>query len=238
VNEWNVWRREHPNLRPGLESADLHGLTPRGVNLARTTLDWADLSRADLTGASFAGAKLYGAHLEHPTLDKADFAEPRLDGTHLARASLRYADRRVASAFGGDMAKVYATRNVLREEHGLLPILFDFAPSANRNLTETLRLLASMCRFVIADLTGARRIPQELSHIVPNFPSVPVQPIILASQRGYGMLEHWRQFRSVLPEYPYADSKQLLENFETAVFHPIENGKGKVQGQRLSARAV
>jgi hypothetical protein len=87
-----------------------------------------------------------------------------------------------------------------------------------------------MCRFVIADLTGARRIPQELSHIIPNFPSVPVQPIILASQREYGMLEHWRQFRRVLPEYPYADSKQLLENFETAVIHPIENWQKESAG--------
>ena len=63
VNEWNVRRREHPDLRPDLESDNLHGLTLRGAYVAHTNLDWADLSGADLTGASFADTKLYGAHL-------------------------------------------------------------------------------------------------------------------------------------------------------------------------------
>ncbi len=78
VNEWNVRRREHPDLRLDLESANLHGLTLRGAHLAHTNLDWADLSGTDLTGATLADAKLYGAHLEHATLNKADFAEARL----------------------------------------------------------------------------------------------------------------------------------------------------------------
>jgi hypothetical protein len=133
---------------------------------------------------------------------------------------------------------LYAIRNVLREQHGLLPILFDFAPSTNRNLTETVQLLASMCRFVIADLTDASSIPQELSHIVPNFPSVPVQPIILASQREYGMFEHWRQFRSVLPEYRYADPKHLLENFDTGVIRPVENWQKESGGAAVRERSL
>ena len=133
---------------------------------------------------------------------------------------------------------LYAIRNVLREQHGLLPILFDFAPSTHRNLTETVQLLASMCRFVIADLTDACSIPQELSHIVRNFPSVPVQPIILASQREYGMFEHWRQFRSVLPEYRYADPKHLLENFDTAVIRPVENWQKESGGAAVRERSL
>ena len=79
-----------------------------------------------------------------------------------------------------------------------------------------------MARFVIADITDAKSIPQELKTIVPNLPSVPVQPLILNSQQEYGMFEHFTRFPWVLPLYHYADEVNLLQSLKETVIDPAE----------------
>ena len=113
-----------------------------------------------------------------------------------------------------------ALKDALRER-GFVPILFDFEPSKQRDLTETIQLLANMAKFVIADITDAKSIPQELSHIIPYLPSVPIQPILLTSEREYAMFEHWRSFKTVLPEVLYRDKQDLVDNLETKILQPI-----------------
>lgn len=87
-----------------------------------------------------------------------------------------------------------------------VPIVFDFEKPVSRDLTETISILAHMARFVIADITDAKSVPQELQKIVPNLPSLPVQPIILKNQYEYAMFKDFGGFLSVLPPYPYQDT--------------------------------
>jgi|LGOV01.1.fsa_nt_gb uncharacterized protein YjbI with pentapeptide repeats len=72
-------------------------------------------------------------------------------------------------------------------EHGLIPILFDFEGPDSRDVTETVKVLANISRFVIADLTDAKSIPQELMIIVPTSPSLVIYPILAETEREYGM---------------------------------------------------
>src|SRR5437588_5112909 len=114
-----------------------------------------------------------------------------------------------------------ALRDALRIK-GYLPILFDFDKPASRDITETVSTLAHLSRFVIADITDAKSIPQELMIIVPNLPSVPVQPLILESQHEYGMFEHFIRFPWVLPVYRYTDEASLLQSLQEKVITPAE----------------
>src|SRR6266487_1755184 len=114
-----------------------------------------------------------------------------------------------------------ALRDALRTR-GYLPILFDFEKPASRDITETVSTLAHLARFVIADLTDAKSIPQELMLIVPNLPSVPVQPLILTTQHEYGMFEHFTRFPWVLPVYRYIDEESLLQSLHEKVIAPAE----------------
>jgi hypothetical protein len=68
-----------------------------------------------------------------------------------------------------------AIRDELRE-HDYLPILFDFDPTTNQTINETVKTLAGMSRFVIADLTDARSVPQELQIIDTHCRTVAVRP--------------------------------------------------------------
>jgi hypothetical protein len=88
-----------------------------------------------------------------------------------------------------------AVLDVLREElrkRDYVPIQFDFDPSATRDITETITLLARMARFIIADLTDPSSIPKELEAIVPQL-AVPVQPLLEGASRPYSMFkDYWK----------------------------------------------
>ena len=114
-----------------------------------------------------------------------------------------------------------AIRGELRK-YNYLPVLFDFEKPASRDTTETISTLAHMARFVIADITDARSIPQELEHIVPHLTSVPVQPLLQLSADEYGMFEHFKRYPWVLEIHRYNDVDDLLKSLEGKVIAPAE----------------
>jgi hypothetical protein len=119
-----------------------------------------------------------------------------------------------------------AVLDALREElrkRDYLPILFDFDVPATRDITETVSLLARMARFVVADITDAKSIPQELAVIVPDLPSVPVQPLLLEGSAEYGMFEHFKRYPWVLETYSYPSSERLIAGLAEHVIDPPEN---------------
>jgi hypothetical protein len=77
----------------------------------------------------------------------------------------RFADER--------KALLDALRDELRKRD-YLPILFDFDKPASRTTDATITLLARLARFVIADISDAKSVLQELRAIVLELPYGPV----------------------------------------------------------------
>ncbi len=114
-----------------------------------------------------------------------------------------------------------ALRDTLRS-HDYLPILFDFEKPANRDFTETVSTLAHLARFVIADLTDPRSVPQELTAIIPRLLSVPVRPLLLGSQSEWGMFSDLLRYPQVIPPLHYTNDAMLLSCLESDVIAPAE----------------
>jgi hypothetical protein len=235
-----------------LSGADLFGADLSKAELYRANLRGADLTRAtlintNLEGANLTACKVYGISAWNLKLEGAIQAnlvitppgESPIQVDNLEVAQFIYLllnNQKIRSVIDTITSKVVlilgrftperkvvldAIRDELRKRD-YLPVLFDFEKPASRNLTETISTLAHMARFVIADITDAKSIPQELMAIVPNMPSVPVQPLLLASQQEYGMFEHFRNYPWVLKEVLYDDQQTLLAELSEKVIAPAE----------------
>jgi len=224
------------------QKADLSGADLRGADLTS-----AFLHDVNLTGATLTGCRIYGVSVWDVTLqdtlqkdlliNRREQAVVTVDDIEIAQflylllnnAKIRTVIDTITSKVVLILGRFTPERKVvldaLREElraHNYLPVLFDFDKPANRDITETVATLAHMARFVIADITDAKSIPQELLQIVPDLPSVPVQPLLLESQNEYGMFEHFRRYPWVLPTVFYKDQPALLAVLKDKVIGPAE----------------
>ena len=241
--------------RADLSEAGLSGADLSGADLSRADLSEAPLVSADLTGANLTGSRVYGVSVWRSKLEGAKqqnlvitrIDEPQITVDHIEVAQFIYVmlnNQKIRDVIDTITSKVVlilgrftderkAVLNALREElrkRNYLPVLFDFSVPATRDITETVSLLARMARFVVADITDAKSIPQELAVIVPDLPSVPVQPLLLEGSAEYGMFEHFKRYPWVLETYRYASSERLIAGLAEHVIDPAEDYARSVRG--------
>jgi hypothetical protein len=224
-------RMEKANLtsaglyRSTLVSADLREATLAYASLVEANCENAIFDKCDVYGISAWNLKLTGAsqidlrisanHKPLITVDDlqlAQFLHLLLNNQNL-RQIIDTVTSKAALILGRFTAERKATLDAIREhlrKVDYLPVLFDFEQPSSRSTMETVSTLAGMARFIIADLTDAKSVLQELREIVPNRPSVPIQPIILATQAEPGMFDFFRLFPWVLKTHYYATPAELL----------------------------
>lgn len=216
-----------------LSGADLTGANLQGAQLINTNLDNAILDGCNIFGISAWNISTTNTKSSNliitrqaritsirsgpepiitvDNLEVAQFVYLLLDNPKL-RNVIDTITSKVVLILGRFTAPRLAVLQEIRKElraKNYLPILFDFENAESRDIAETVSTLAHLSRFVIADLTDAKSISQELSFIVPNLPSVPVQPILLESENEYGMFEHFKKYPWVLDTLKYKDITEL-----------------------------
>jgi uncharacterized protein YjbI with pentapeptide repeats len=234
-----------------LMEADLRGADLRGALLQGALLLKSDLRGADLCGARIFGISAWGVILDDTTKQSdlviSSLTEPQITTDNIEVAQFLYLllnNDKIRHVIDTLTTKVVlilgrftlarkplldALRDSLRHR-GYLPVLFDFEKPTSRTTIETVSTLAHLARFVIADLTDARSVLQELQAIVPSQPRLPVQPILLSSQQEPGMFDFFKMYPWFLPTAVYANADELLASMLEKVIVPAET-----KGSELAA---
>ena len=112
-----------------------------------------------------------------------------------------------------------ALSNKLRE-YDLLPIVFDFECPADKDFTETIKTLAGLCYFVIADVTNPKSSALELQATVPDY-QIPFVPIIQEGERPFAMMvDLQKKYNWVLDTLSYNSIETLIKALKPAIIDP------------------
>lgn len=224
--------------------AEFIGADLSNANLMNTQLVQANFESANLTGCKVYGISAWDiklnqnttqldliiTHPNEPTvladdIEIAQFIHLILNNQKIRNAITTIGKKAVLilGRFTSERKPLLDAIKLELRNNKYLPILFDFENPQNRDLTETISTLAHLSRFIIADITDAKSIPQELQLIVPNLPSVVVHPIIKIATDEYAMFEHFKRYPWVLPLYEYKSIPSLVENIVTNLIMPAES---------------
>ena len=225
-----------------LNNEDFSGMDLSGVNLNETSLIKTNFSHANLSNCSIYGIAAWDIQFDEQTVQKNLIITPpyqpaiMVDNLEVAQfIYLLLNHKKLRNVFnamtergvlllgrfgGGGIEVLQAIAAKLREEN-YLPIIFDFERPQDRNFTETVKTLAGLSRFIIADVSGPS-VPQELYATIPHF-KIPFVPIIEAGRKPFTMSVDLLEYPWVVrPIVTFASTEDLLEQLPTKVIAPAE----------------
>jgi uncharacterized protein YjbI with pentapeptide repeats len=236
-----------------LTGADLTGANLFRANLTRAklvgaNLAWAQLTKANLVDAVITGCRIYGISAWDVkvsegttqqsliiTWDQPDVTVDNLEVAQFIHLLLHNEKLRdVIDTVGkkgvlllgrftdGRIAVLERLREELRKR-GYLPIVFNFNKPETKDFTETVRLLAGLSKFVIADITNPKSAPLELQATVPEI-MVPFRPIIEEGEKPFAMLQDlWIKHRDwVFEPIYYSSVDALIASLDEKIIRPAE----------------
>ncbi len=201
-----------------LSNASLRNAKLRHANFADVNIEGADLSGSSVYGISVWG--LQGTPAGQSNLVVSRQRESRITVDNLEVAQFVYLllnnekVRDVINTIGKKavliLGRFTPERKVILKAISeelrsldLVPIIFDFEKSQERDFTETIKILAGLSLFIIADITNPKSAPLELQAVVPDY-SIPLVPILQMDERPFSMFaDLYQKYHWVLPVVGY-----------------------------------
>ncbi len=225
-----------------LDEANLQGADLSGADLKEATLVHANLVKTNLENTNLAGCRIYGISAwdsrvnektkqsgliitldNQPTLTVDDIEVAQFIYLLLNRQKLRNVIDTITSKavliLGRFTPERKAVLDAIADElrkHNLLPIIFDFERATSRDFTETIKTLAGMSLFVIADITNPKSAPLELQATIPDY-QIPFVPIIQEGERPFSMVGDLMKYSWVLKPLTYPSLVDLIKVFKRAI---------------------
>ena len=112
-----------------------------------------------------------------------------------------------------------------------VPMIFDFEGATTKDFTETVKILAGMCLFIIADITSPKSSPLELQATVPDY-KVPFVPIIQAGEEPFSMFANLQSYPWMFDVLRYKDVDRLIERIDDAIIQPAVSMAKKLNAQK------
>jgi uncharacterized protein YjbI with pentapeptide repeats len=215
--------------------ADLSGAELIAATLVETNFSHANLIECKVYGISAWSLRLEGAKQKSLIITREN--EPTITVDDLEVAQFIYLllnNKKIRQVIDTVTSKVVlllgrfteerkAVLDAIREElrkRNYLPVLFDFDKPTSKDVHETVTTLARLARFIIADITDPKSIPQELVSIVEQLPSLPVQPLLQRGSEPWGMYDHIARYPWVLGLHYYDGLADLLTSLDEKVIAP------------------
>jgi uncharacterized protein YjbI with pentapeptide repeats len=247
--------------RANLREANLREANLRGANLSQAALVETNLESANLTGCQVYGISAWNLKInentkqsglvitrnDEPTITVDDLEVAQFIYLLLNRQKLRTVIDTITSKavlilgrFTPDRKAVLDAMADQLRSHNLLPIIFDFERATSRDFTETIKTLAGMSRFVIADITNPKSAPLELQATVPDY-QIPFVPIIQEGEKPFSMFADLTKYPWVLTLLEYQSPEGLMAVFKKAIIdRAFDKYKEllKVKAQRMETISV
>ena len=230
--------------RANLSGTNLIKADLSGADLRRTLL-----VETDLRGASLAESRIYGASVwdikvddqtkqQNLVITPSREAVITVDNIKVAQfIYLLFTNKEIRDVIdtigrkgvlllgrftGGRIAVLERLREELRKR-GFVPMVFNFDKPEVKDFTETVRLLAGLSHFVIADITCPRSAPLELQATVPEC-MIPFVPILEKGEEPFAMFRDlWIKHREwVFDPIRYPSVDRLIEVLDTEIVRPAQ----------------
>jgi uncharacterized protein YjbI with pentapeptide repeats len=237
-------------ITTNLLGADLSEANLRGANLIGSTFIGVNINNAKISGSNVYGVNVWDLEgqfkeqkdliitREHDspiTVDNikvAQFVYLLLNNKEIRDVINTLSSKTVLIlgrfAIPGRKPILDTLRDQLRE-YDLSPIAFDFDRPTDKDFTETIKTLASISYFVIADVTNPKSSPLELQATVPDY-QIPFVPIIQEGESPFAMMvDLQKKYNWVLPTRSYDSIDTLMQALKPGIIDPAVEMRNKLR---------